>query len=110
MWILNALTEGMGVPALCRLFHVGKNSIYGGQAKFRSLKETWWWYALAYRRQTNPYAKLIDRLQQRLDVPWVVHNFVRVHFTTKPVPAVSLGIFKQPLTFTDLLTIRCVSN
>jgi hypothetical protein len=27
------------------------------------------------------YAKNTGRLQERLDVYWIVHNFVRVHFT-----------------------------
>ena len=38
------------------------------------------------------YAKKTGRLQERLDVYWIVHNFVRVHFTTRQVPAVALGI------------------
>jgi len=46
----------------------------------------------AYRRRTNTYAKDQTRLQERLDVYWIVHNFVRVHFTTHRVPAVALGI------------------
>jgi hypothetical protein len=37
----------------------------------------------AYRRRTNMYAKHTGRLQERLDVYWIVHNFVRVHFTTR---------------------------
>lgn len=31
-------------------------------------------------------------LQHTLDVNWVVHNFVRPHFTTGQIPAVALGI------------------
>ena len=46
----------------------------------------------AYRRRTNMYAKQTGRLQERLDVYWIVHNFVRVHFTTRQVPAVALGM------------------
>jgi hypothetical protein len=38
------------------------------------------------------YAKNTIRLQERLDVYWIVHNFVRTHFTTHKVPAVALGI------------------
>ena len=33
-----------------------------------------------------------ERLKCRLDVYWLLHNFVRVHITTKQVPAVVLGI------------------
>jgi hypothetical protein len=43
----------------------------------------------AYRRRTNMYAKNTGRLQERLDVYWIVHHFVRVHFTTRQVPAVA---------------------
>lgn len=39
----------------------------------------------AYRRKTNTYAKLKKALQRTLDVYWVMHNFVRRHFTTKEV-------------------------
>ena len=42
-----------------------------------------------YRRQTNMYAKNTGRLQERLAVYWIGHNFVRVHFTTRQVPAVA---------------------
>jgi hypothetical protein len=47
----------------------------------------------AYRRRTSMYAKDTGRLQERLDVYWIVHNFVRMHFTTRRVPAVALGIW-----------------
>ncbi len=60
----------------------------------------------AYRRKTNTYAKTIDRLQERLDVLWIFHNFVRKHFTTKKVPAVALGIFEKGLSFIDLFNLR----
>ena len=43
----------------------------------------------AYRRRTHRYAKHTGRLQERLDVYGIVHNFVRVHFTTRQVPAVA---------------------
>ena len=49
----------------------------------------------AYRRRTNMYAKKTGRLQERLDVYWIVHNFVRVHFTTRQVPAVALGFWNM---------------
>ena len=50
-----------------------------------SLRRRW----AAYRRRTNTSAKNQARLQERLDVYWIVHNFVRVHFTTRQVPAVA---------------------
>jgi hypothetical protein len=40
----------------------------------------------AYRRKTTTYAKKKQRLKPSLDVYWILHNFVRVHFTTKHVP------------------------
>ena len=60
----------------------------------------------AFRRKTNTYAKSRKHLQRTLDVYWLVHNFVRVHFTTKVVPAVKLGILKLGISWTQLLSIR----
>ena len=37
---------------------------------------------------------------------WLVNHFVRVHFTTKVVPAVKLGILAVGIAWTQLLTIR----
>jgi hypothetical protein len=63
----------------------------------------------AYRRKTNTYAKIKDGLQRTLDIYWVIHNFVRKHFTTKEVPAVKLGVMKKALNIEDLLvSIRIV--
>jgi hypothetical protein len=59
-----------------------------------------------YRRRTNTYAKDQPALQSRLDVYWVVHNFLRPHFTTKCVPAVALGILEQPLSWEQLFRIQ----
>ena len=43
-----------------------------------------------FRRRTNTYAKSRQNLQRTLDVFWMIHNFTRVHYTTKVVPAVKL--------------------
>ena len=59
-----------------------------------------------YRRRTNTYAKQTEVLQTRLDVQWVLHNFVRPHFTTKQVPAVALGILEQGLSIFELFKVR----
>ena len=59
-----------------------------------------------YRRRTNTYAKTRNALQRRLDAYWVLHNFVRTHFTTKQVPAVTLGILDQALSFDRLARIQ----
>jgi transposase len=40
-------------------------------------------YLAAFRRRTNTYAKSVVGLQRVLDIFWMVHNFVRSHFTTK---------------------------
>ena len=61
-----------------------------------------------YRRRTNRYAKEKASLQTRLDAYWVLHNFVRVHFTTKQVPAVALGILKTGLSLAELFKIQCI--
>jgi len=58
-----------------------------------------------YRRRTNTYAKQAEVLQIRLDVQWVLHNFVRPHFTTKQVPAVALGILEQGLSIFELFKV-----
>ncbi len=59
-----------------------------------------------YRRRTNTYAKKQSALQQRLDVHWILHNFVRKHFTTKKVPAVALGIIAIGLSWQQLFSIQ----
>src|SRR5918992_5678849 len=58
----------------------------------------------AYRRKTNTYAKKKKRLKPSLDVYWILHNFVRVHFTTNHVPAVALGIIEQGLSLADIFS------
>src|SRR5215471_15208780 len=60
----------------------------------------------AYRRRTNTYAKKTGRLQERLDVYWIVHNFVRVHFTTRQVPAVALGILDRGFVLHEIFLIQ----
>ena len=52
------------------------------------------------------YAKNLGRLQERLDVYWIVHNFVRVHFTTRQVPAVALGILDHGFALHELFLIQ----
>jgi transposase-like protein len=63
----------------------------------------------AFRRRTNTYAKRQESLQRALDVHWVVHNFVRPHFTTRMVPAVALGILDRGLSWVELFTIPIAS-
>jgi hypothetical protein len=55
-----------------------------------------------YRRRTNTYAKTDESLQTRLDVQWVLHNFIRPHFTTRQVPAVALGTLDHGLSLVQL--------
>ena len=64
----------------------------------------------AYRRKTNTYAKKKKRLKPSLDVYWILHNFVRVHFTTQHVPAVALGLIEQGLSLAEIFSIPCVWN
>ena len=63
----------------------------------------------AYRRRTNMYAKNTGRLQERLDVYWIVHNFVRVHFTTRQVPAVALGILESGFSLHEVFFIQKIA-
>jgi len=48
-----------------------------------------------FRRKTNMYAKSTPGSQRLLQVYWVVHNFIRVHFTTREVPAVALEVIER---------------
>ncbi len=61
-----------------------------------------------YRRRTNTYAKEQPALQSRLDVYWVLHNFIRPHFTTKLIPAVALGVLDHPLSWDQILRIQYI--
>ena len=60
----------------------------------------------AYRRKTNTYSKNDNALQRTLDIQWIVHNFVRVHFTTKKVPAVAMGAIDKGLSLSEVFTIQ----
>jgi transposase-like protein len=63
-----------------------------------------------YRRKTNTYAKHTEFLQIRLDAYWVLHNFIRPHFTLKQVPAVALGILEKGLSWFELFRIQVFSS
>src|SRR5205823_11053250 len=41
-----------------------------------------------------------------LRVYWVVHNFLRVHLTTREVPAVALGILERRLTVQEIFQMQ----
>ena len=59
-----------------------------------------------FRRKTNIYAKTKEGLQRTLDVHQLIHNFVRPHWTTREVPAVSMGILLKSFTLEDILTMQ----
>jgi hypothetical protein len=59
-----------------------------------------------FRRKTNMYAKAPKGLQRLLRVYWVVHNFLRVHFTIREVPAVALGILERRLSVHEIFQIQ----
>ena len=44
-----------------------------------------------------------------LDLHWIVHNFIRPHFTAKKVLAVALGIIEKGLTWNELFAIQRVA-
>jgi len=60
----------------------------------------------AFRRRCNTYAKSEDGLQRTLDLSWIVHNFIRVHDTTKKVPAVALGILDRGLQWDEIFKMQ----
>jgi hypothetical protein len=61
-----------------------------------------------FRRKTNTYAKATAGLQRLLRVYWGVHNFLRVHFTIREVPAVALGILERRLSVQEIFQIQMV--
>jgi len=52
------------------------------------------------------YAKTRDNLQRTLDLQWLIHNVVWVHFTTKVSPAVKPGILAVGLSWMEVFSIR----
>ena len=62
-----------------------------------------------YRRQTNTYAKTDSGLQITLDIQWIIHNFVNVHFTTKKIPAIAPGIIDKGLSLPEVFKIPMVA-
>lgn len=60
----------------------------------------------AYRRKTNAYAKKKTALQRTLDMLWIIHNFIRPHFTTRKIPAVALGIVEKGLSWEEVCMIQ----
>ena len=72
------------------------------EAFWRALRRTW----ATFRRKTNTYAKATTGLQRLLRVYWVVHNFLRVHCTTREVPAVALGLLERRLSVQEIFQIQ----
>ncbi len=60
----------------------------------------------SFRRRTNTYAKSQGGLRRVLRMYWVIHNFVRKHFTTKAVPAVKLGVLEREMSVEELCLIQ----
>jgi len=72
------------------------------EAFFSSLRRN----CTPFRRKTNMYAKSTSGLQRLLHVYWVVRNFLRVHFTTREVPAVALGVIERRLSTHEIFHIQ----
>ena len=83
---------------------VDKQTIHANhlEAFFSSLRRK----CSPYRRRTNTYAKTPKGLRRIAHVYWVMHNFMRVHFTTKEVPAVTLGVLDRRISFQELCLIQ----
>ncbi len=60
----------------------------------------------AYTRRCNMYAKNVDGLQRTLNIFWIAHNFIRVHFTTKQVPAVAIGVLDAGLSWDSVFKMQ----
>ena len=89
-------------PATARI--IAETDIHANHAEafFRALRRK----CATFRRQTNMYAKATTGLQRLLRVYWVVHNFLRVHFTTREVPAVALGLLERRLSVQEIFQIQ----
>ena len=72
------------------------------EAFFSSLRRK----CATFRRKTNMYAKSTTGLQRLLHVYWVVHNFLRIHFTTREVPAVALSVLERRLSVREVFYIQ----
>jgi hypothetical protein len=72
------------------------------EAFFRALRRQW----ATLRRTTNRYATATTGLQRLLRVYWVVPNFLRVHLTTREVPAVALGLRETRLSVREIFQIH----
>jgi hypothetical protein len=59
-----------------------------------------------FRRKTNMYAKSTTGLQRLFHVYWVVHNFLRIHFPTREVPAVALSVLERRLSVREVFYIQ----
>jgi hypothetical protein len=58
------------------------------------------------RRQTKMYAKATTGLQRLLRGYGGVHHFLRVHCTTREVPAVALGILERRMSVQEMFQIH----
>ena len=89
-------------PATARI--IAETEIHANHAEafFSSLRRK----CATFRRKTNMYAKSTKGLQRLLRVYWVVHNFLRVHCTTREVPAVALGILERRLSVQEIFQIQ----
>jgi hypothetical protein len=45
------------------------------------------------------------KTRNHLHVYWVVHNFLRAHFTTREVPAVALGVLERRLSVREVALV-----
>src|ERR687895_580436 len=72
------------------------------EAFFSSLRRK----CTTFRRKTNMYARSTQGSQRLLQVYWVVHNLIRVHFTTREVPAVALGVIERRLSAHEIFHMQ----
>jgi len=43
-------------------------------------------------------------LQSTLDLYWLIHNFVREHYSIKQLPAIRLGNINKKMSMEDIMT------
>ena len=76
--VLEALNEGMGLNAICRTFHVGKNTVKRWVSRLGGLKETLLLYALCHQfiqlqiEGDELYTKVAENKPAHLSEGWTI--------------------------------------
>jgi len=89
-------------PATNRTIEASDIHAHHAEAFLSSLRRK----CATFRRKTTMYAKTTAGLPRLLPVYGVVHHFLRVHFTTREVPAVALGVIERRLSAGEIFPMH----